>query len=71
MKKKENILKDWESMELRSNDFVSFSIGFPNINEFLDESECEEFKHNNRRLEKKFNKIGKLLWDKGVCPTVW
>ena len=67
LKKIENIIKDCEHMELETNEESSFDKVFTNIVRFLYKS-AYGFKHNNKKLQKKFHKVAEDLWGKEICP---
>ena len=46
---------------------TAFSELFPNITQFL--YEAGDFKHNNKKVERKFKRIADKLWDNGIHPA--
>ena len=60
LKEIEKIIKDCKNMKIESNNCAALYMLFMHIKSFVEESE-DGFKHKNKKLEKKFNKLAKEL----------
>ena len=60
LKEIEKIIKDCKNMKIETNDCTALYMLFMHINRFVEEYE-DGFKHKNKKIEKKFNKLAKEL----------
>ena len=70
LKEIEMIIADCEYMDIKTNYEKPFGMTFPSIDEFLFDFKIGKYKRN-KNLKKKFDKTGKLLWEKGIHPFEW
>ena len=50
----------------KSLDETAFAELFPHITALLYEDD-DGFKHNNKKMERKFKRVAKKLWENGIC----